>query len=93
VAAHRSRAKPNLPLMGLLSGRSRIESASLIAAFHKVSKEAGYVEVQNVAIEYRWAEGHYARLPPMAADLVGRHVVVMIATTGGTANGTRSRPR
>jgi putative ABC transport system substrate-binding protein len=77
--------KPSLPVIGLLSSRSPNESASLIAAFHQGLNEAGYVEGQNVLIEYRWAEGHYDRLPSLAVDLVRRKVAV-IATTGGTVS-------
>jgi putative tryptophan/tyrosine transport system substrate-binding protein len=73
------------PEIGLLSSRSASESASLIAAFHEGLKEAGYVEGRNLAIQYRWAEGHYDRLPVLAIDLVGRKVAV-IATTGGTVS-------
>jgi putative tryptophan/tyrosine transport system substrate-binding protein len=71
-----------LPLIGLLSTRSPGDSADLITGFRGGLKEAGYVEGQNLAIEQRWAEGHYDRLPAMAADLVQRRVAV-IAALGG----------
>jgi len=83
VAVRAQRTTP--PVMGLLSSRSPNESADLIAALHQGLNEAGYVEGQNVTIEYRWARGQYDRLPALAADLVGRKVAV-IATTGGTVS-------
>jgi putative ABC transport system substrate-binding protein len=71
-----------MPVIGFLSGRSPSESTYALVAFHEGLKQGGYVEGQNVAIEYRWAEGRYDRLPTLAADLV-RHQVSLIAATGG----------
>jgi putative ABC transport system substrate-binding protein len=93
VWASNARAQKRAPPeIGLLSSRSPSESAALIAAFHEGLKEAGYVEGRNLAIQYRWAEGHYDRLPTLATDLVGRQVAV-IATTGGTLRSQLRRRR
>ena len=72
-----------VPVIGYLSGRSLGDTASIMAAFRQGLSDAGYVEGQNLTIEYRWAEGHYDRFPALAADLVGRKVGV-IAVGGGT---------
>jgi putative ABC transport system substrate-binding protein len=71
-----------MPVIGFLSARSAGASASLVAAFQQGLGDTGYVEGQNVTIEYRWADGQYARLPALAADLVDRKVD-LIATSGG----------
>jgi putative ABC transport system substrate-binding protein len=75
--------QPAMPVVGFLSARSRDESKHLVAAFRGgLQTGGGYVEGQNVTIEYRWAEGQYSRLPGLAADLVRRGVAVLV-TTGG----------
>ena len=80
-----ARAQQPTPIVGLLSARSAdAASPRDVAAFHKGLNETGYVDGQNVAIEYRWAEGRYDRLSELAADLVQRRVSV-IATPGTTA--------
>jgi putative ABC transport system substrate-binding protein len=72
-----------MPVIGILGGGSSDAFATFVAAFHEGLREIGYVEGRNVAIEYRWAEGIYERLPAMAVDLAGRKVDVIVAM-GGT---------
>ncbi len=67
-----------MPVIGFLHSASAATFADLIPAFHKGLGEAGYVEGQDVVIEYRWAEGHNERLPELAADLVNRRVAVIV---------------
>jgi putative ABC transport system substrate-binding protein len=73
---------PAMPVIGFLNSASPGPAATLVAAFRHGLNKAGYVEGQNVAIEYRWAEGQYDRLRGMASDLVRRNVS-LIAATGG----------
>jgi putative ABC transport system substrate-binding protein len=71
-----------MPVIGYLGSGSPGPFATFVAAFHQGLSETSYVEGRNLAIEYRWAEGHFDRLPALAADLVGRKVD-LIATSGG----------
>ena len=71
--------QPGAPVIGFLGSRAPGEDPQLLTAFRQGLKESNYVEGQNLVIEYRWAEGHYDRLPALAADLVRRRVAVIAA--------------
>src|ERR1700682_1884811 len=73
----------SIPTIGFLSGQSPGPWAPYVAAFRNGLNETGYVEGRNVAIEFRWAEGQYSRLPALAADLVRRQVAILVAVGGG----------
>ena len=71
------------PVIGLLHSGSFARYAHLVTAFQQGLKQVGYIEGQNLAIEYRWADGHFDQLPALAADLVRRHEVRVLAALGG----------
>ena len=75
--------QPALPVIGFLSSASPDLYSDRLRTFREGLKQAGYVEGQNVAVEYRWAEGQNHRLPELAAQLVERQVNVLVAA-GGT---------
>jgi putative ABC transport system substrate-binding protein len=75
--------QPGMPLVGFINGASSGGYGYLVDAFRQGLKETGYVEGQNVAVEYRWAEGQYDRMPVMALELVNRQVAVIVANTPG----------
>ena len=79
-----ARAQQAMPVIGFLDSSSADEYAPFLAAFRAGLGEAGFVEGHNVAVEYRWAEGHYDRLPALALELV-RHPVAVLVATGITA--------
>jgi putative tryptophan/tyrosine transport system substrate-binding protein len=74
--------QPTMPVIGFMSARSPEDSAHLVAAFHRGLGEGGFVEGQNVAIEFRWASGQYERLPALAAELMSNRVDVLVAVGG-----------
>jgi putative ABC transport system substrate-binding protein len=80
LAAHAQ--SPAMPVVGFLGAPSPVPYARYVEAIHQGLKEAGYIEGQNVRFEYRWAEGHYDRLPALAADLVGQRVAVIVPIGG-----------
>jgi putative ABC transport system substrate-binding protein len=79
-----------MPVIGVLSPASYDPFSTFVTAFRQGLSEAGYVEGQNLAIEYRWAEGHYDRLPALAADLVGRKVDLIMANSPPSALAAKS---
>ena len=86
TAARALRAQQKaMPVIGYLHFASPGSQSSFLAAFWQGLRETGYVEGENVAVEYRWAEGNYDRLPALATDLVGRNVDVIVAVSGPSA--------
>jgi putative ABC transport system substrate-binding protein len=75
--AVRAQQQPAIPVVGFVSARSSATSARHVAAFQKGLGETGYIEGQNVLIEYHWLEGRYDQLPALMADLVRRHMAVL----------------
>src|SRR5712671_5869716 len=78
------------PVIGFLSSRSSGTLAASLAAFRQGLSETGYVEGQNLTIEYRWPEGRLDRLPALAADLVGRKVDVIVASADPAAHAAKN---
>ena len=78
----RAQQQPAMPAIGFLSGRAAGEATGVVAAFLGGLNEAGFVEGRNVAIEYRWAERQFDRLPDMVTELIHRQVAVIVATGG-----------
>jgi putative tryptophan/tyrosine transport system substrate-binding protein len=87
TAARLLHAQQNaMPVIGFLHGTSPGFFAPYVAAFHQGLSETGYVEGRNIAIEFRWAEGHYDRLPALAANLVSRKVdLIFVSGASGIA--------
>jgi putative ABC transport system substrate-binding protein len=86
VAAQQTPAR----VIGFLGAGALAASTQLLAAFKQGLSDGGYVEGQNVAIEYRWANGNFDRLPALAADLVGRKVDVIVAQSALSARAAKS---
>src|SRR5258708_38648467 len=77
--------QPAMPVIGFLHSQSPDTNADRLRGFHRGLKDSGYVEGENVTIEYRWAENQIDRLPALAADLARRQIAVIVATGGITS--------
>ena len=82
-----------MPVVGFLGAPSAKEWAKFVAAFQDGLRETGFVDGRNVRIDYHWSEGRYDQLPAMAADLVARHVDVIVTIAPPAAAAARLRPR
>src|SRR5262249_957999 len=85
--------QPKVPVIGFLESKSARDSVQTVAAFHRGLNEATFIERQNVAIEYRWADNQHDRLPMLAADLVQRKVILTFPRTPRRRVQPRRRPR
>jgi putative ABC transport system substrate-binding protein len=83
-------AQVKMPVVGFLGSGSPGPLSDALSAFYEGLKQVGYVNGQNVALEYRWADGHYDRLPGLAAELVGRNVAVIVASATSAAQAAKS---
>ena len=93
TAPHLSRAQQSFQTIGYVSSRSAQADAHLVAAFRSGLREIGYLEGQNVGIEFRWADGDYTRHEGLVADLVRQKVDVIVATSAPTAVAAKKVPR
>src|SRR5215468_2813254 len=82
--------QPAMPIVGFVEGRSAEATVRQAAAFRKALSETGYVEGQNVIVEYHWLDGQYDRLPALMADLVRRRVAVIVASRKEAGHGRAS---
>ena len=82
LAPFAASAQQAMPVIGFMSARSAADSVHLLKAYHQGMGEGGFVEGRNVAVEYRWGDGNYDRMPALAANLVDRRVAVLVAVGG-----------
>jgi putative ABC transport system substrate-binding protein len=82
--------QPKSPVIGFLESKSARDSGPTVAAFHRGLNEATFIEGQNVAIEYRWADNQHDRLPTLAADLVQRKVALIVAPDTPSAHAAKA---